>query len=297
MKEKKLSIQKRKKNKWNKPHEGHTKEHNSRNTNKRYRNWFFTLNNYKQEEIDHLLKLDIIKAYAFQEEIGLEGTPHLQGVLTLTDAKTFAYVKESINERAHWERCKNIWAARNYCSKFETRNGKQWTKGFAYQSKPSDPLKGKKLRSFQKKVIEIIEELPDDRTIHWFYDKQGNTGKTSLCKHLVLKYNALIVGGRHQDAYFGIIEAQKRKQPINIVVFDIPRSNAKHDFSTGEMKVNVSYTGIEGIKNGIFFSTKYESRSCVFNSPHVIIFSNYPPDRTQLSTDRWRVHEIKTLAS
>jgi len=30
----------------------------------------------------------------------------------------------------------------------------------------------------------------------------------------------------------------------------------------------------------------------VFNSPHVIIFSNFPPNKSRASADRWVVTEI-----
>lgn len=54
----------------------------------------------------------------------------------------------------------------------------------------------------------------------------------------------------------------------------------------------VSYEALEAIKDGIFFSTKYESGMVVFDSPHVVVFANFPPDRTQLSADRWRITNI-----
>lgn len=42
------------------------------------RNYCFTLNNYKEEDIEKLLKSDV-KYITFQKEVGDSGTPHLQG--------------------------------------------------------------------------------------------------------------------------------------------------------------------------------------------------------------------------
>jgi len=49
-------------------------------------NWCFTLNNYTDEEMEQIKNLapsGIIQYIAFGEEIGEEGTPHLQGYLRL----------------------------------------------------------------------------------------------------------------------------------------------------------------------------------------------------------------------
>jgi hypothetical protein len=54
----------------------------------------------------------------------------------------------------------------------------------------------------------------------------------------------------------------------------------------------VSYSSIECIKNGMITNTKYETGFKVFNPPHVVVFSNFPPDEEKLSADRWNIKEI-----
>ena len=51
----------------------------------------------------------------------------------------------------------------------------------------------------------------------------------------------------------------------------------------------MSYIAIEGIKDGCFFSAKYEAGMCVYNPPHVMVFANKAPELTMLSSDRWVV--------
>jgi hypothetical protein len=68
-----------------------------------------------------------------------------------------------------------------------------------------------------------------------------------------------------------------------ILIFDLQR--AKEDY--------IPYGTIEQLKNGIFFSGKYEASTHVINSPHVICFANYPPDKYKLSADRWNIIEIE----
>lgn len=73
-----------------------------------------------------------------------------------------------------------------------------------------------------------------------------------------------------------------KNSPPKIIVFDIERS--RENF--------VSYGGIEEVKNGLFFSPKYEGGMCIYNSPHIFVFANFPPDETQLSEDRWNIINI-----
>ena len=61
---------------------------------------------------------------------------------------------------------------------------------------------------------------------------------------------------------------------------------------TRDVEEYVSYQAIEAIKNGIFYNTKYESKMITYNSPHVIIFANFFPDITKLSSDRWVIREL-----
>ena len=39
--------------------------------------------------------------------------------------------------------------------------------------------------------------------------------------------------------------------------------------------------------------SKYESKPVIRNSPHVIVFANFEPDKSALSEDRWLILNIK----
>lgn len=132
------------------------------------------------------------------------------------------------------------------------------------------------LKYFQKDVIDIINQVPDSRKVHWFFDYQGNAGKTWLSTLLVCRYNAV----RFENAKSADIKHAYNGQPI--VVFDLSRSSVEH----------INYEVIEAIKNGIFFSSKYESKMKIYPTPHVIVFANISPDTTKLSFDRWDLHHI-----
>lgn len=102
-----------------------TIKNTARNTNKdsavRSRMWFLTHNNYTQEDIDTLTQVE--GDFIFQEEVGENGTPHLQGFIKFKNARTFLSMKK-INGKTHWEKAKNPEACKNYCQKLKTRVGK-----------------------------------------------------------------------------------------------------------------------------------------------------------------------------
>jgi len=133
--------------------------------------------------------------------------------------------------------------------------------------------------TWQQRVLDKIENPPEDRTIHWYWSDDGCTGKSTLAKHLVLKHDALMVGGKAADAKTAI--AGMRVKP-KIVIMDVPRC-VEH----------ISYTALEEIKNGLFFSSKYESQMVTFNKPHLFVFANIPPATDKLSQNRWGdVYEV-----
>ena len=47
------------------------------------------------------------------------------------------------------------------------------------------------LYDWEKEIIEIIKNEPDDRTIYWFWEPTGCTGKTTFAKYLYIKHGAI----------------------------------------------------------------------------------------------------------
>ncbi len=247
--------------------------------NLKSKHWFFTWNGYPEEGVETLLAMNRLIKWVIQEEDA--GTKHLQGLLTFTHEKSWKWMKDTIAP-VHWERCRNLQGAIRYCQKQKTRAGGQWICGYLISHDKInviDPLEGKVLFRYQKNVVKILKGPIHDRRIYWLWSEKGNIGKSALCKHLVLKLNAIVIGGTWKDAYYAIGKVLEKGKEPKIIIFDLPRSQQN----------KISYTGIEGIKNGLFFSPKYESTMVCFNIPHIIIFANVPPNQDQLSGDRWNI--------
>lgn len=239
--------------------------------------WCFTLNNYNNVEIDELITIcsKCSKYYIWGYEVGEEGTPHLQGYV---EFKTKHRPKEVIpNVRIHWEKCKgNRESNFSYCSK----GGDYFING-----KRQKPLKLiSKLRPWQADLMNILNNEADDRSILWYWDEIGNIGKSAFCKYLCAKHDALIVGGKIDNMKNAILKwnIDKGTWP-EIVIFDVPRTSIDY----------LNYAGMEEIKNGCFYSGKYEGGMVLMNSPHVLVFANEEPDISKMSKDRWVINEIE----
>lgn len=252
-------------------------------TNKRtiqYKHFCFTFNNYENGDINILIKLfnEICYMYAFQEETGKNGTPHLQGVISLHHRAR--YNEFGLNKKIHWEKVKDLTASYIYCTKIETRTGKVYTKNYDIPI----PLKIINKNSFYKwqhDIINIIVEEPNDRTVNWFWSLEGGIGKSSFVKYLIVNHNAIVANsGKYADICNLIYKTDMNKS--NLVIFDLPRNNGN----------KISYSVLESIKNGVIVNTKYETGSKVFNPPHILVFSNVPPDIDKLSSDRWHIVQL-----
>lgn len=224
--------------------------------------WCFTLNNYDSSNISKIIdicnnnKID----YIFGEEIGEQGTPHLQGFIRYkTKARPFNTFD---NDKIHWEKTKSNFDNNiAYCIKQD----KYYTNmKFAKPVKILEPL------PIFNKIIEIIDTEPDDRTIYWFWGKQG-IGKTQFLKWLYIKKNAMIIEGASKNMKHAIIVY---KQENNGALPELLISNLPFECDMN----NISYTGYEQVKDMFFSSGKYEGGMVCGNNPHLIILANNPPN-------------------
>jgi hypothetical protein len=134
------------------------------------------------------------------------------------------------------------------------------------------------LRWWQRNAVNLIEQYDDKRTVWWFFDTIGNTGKTYLGEWFVNQNGIKLETGRSKDIAMAI-------QDPDFIVFDFARQTVGH----------INYSIIENIKNGRVWSSKYHSTSKVLEKiPTVICFANRMPNTgpNTLSQDRWRIFEI-----
>jgi len=83
------------------------------------RQWVFTVNNPTPLEVEVLKATNNLCKYMIVgHEVGENGTPHLQGYVTMKNAYRFTSIKQLMDDRAHVEPAKgNIEQNFKYCSK------------------------------------------------------------------------------------------------------------------------------------------------------------------------------------
>lgn len=127
---------------------------------------------------------------------------------------------------------------------------------------------------WQENLIEaFMKPCEDKRTIHWFWDQKGGSGKTTLAQWLHDHLGAfLCTNAKSADIAYAWDD-----HPI--AVFDFARCTQD----------GINWGVIENLKNGFIFSPKYQSTAKRFPSPHVICFANFPPTEGKMSADRWNI--------
>lgn len=295
------------------------------------RNWCFTINNFSDiyEPFDFVPD---DSACIWQHEIGeKEGTPHLQGYIEFAKVQSLSSVKK-LHSTAHWETRKGTQEQNiKYCADPDkpTFVDGPWCYGTLKEQGARNDLaalrqmmvdgsdikevkdanfdlycrakhaldseynlirneraKQSRLASYdsvewrpwQAEVVELVQTDPDPRKVHWYYEQTGNAGKSYLANYLICKYDAfLCTGGKVSDIQYAY-------QGERIIILDLSRTKAEH--------MDHLYEMIERWKDGSFLSTKYESQMKHFAVPHILAFSNFKPDLTKLSLDRWDVNKI-----
>lgn len=246
-----------------------------------------------------------VSAYAFQLEISpTTQRPHWQGWCRHTGAKTFSQWKKLL-PGAHIEQQKSRYSSKasDYCAKEETRARPAELVALGMDPAMIGPhlrnviISGPKIISelndgnmypWQHDMLSMYNAPVDPRKIIWVWETEGNTGKSALARHMAIGGHTLVVAGQAADVKAGVAawhkpEKGKVVQDLNLLIWDIPRCNNGH----------MSYQALEELKNGCFYSPKYESGMVVTKKPHVWVFSNQAPELEKLSKDRWELYMIK----
>lgn len=231
--------------------------------------------------------------YIIGKEVGEGGTPHLQGYVRFKNQVKFSTVRNMVNG-GHFEMAKGSDDDNyTYCSKdndFVTNMEPPRKKLTADDMIAEVKAKYTEVqwRDWQTDLLSIIEsekEETDERSIHWVWETTGSVGKTYLCRYLACEPDTIICSGKASDVFNQILTMiEKVGMKPALIVADIPRYAANY----------VSYQALEKCKDACVFSGKYEGGKCVWTPcPIVVCFSNSPPDRSQMSADRWNVYQIK----
>lgn len=256
--------------------------------------WCFTLNNYTEEEISAIVPL--FKEYCdcafFSHEVGESGTPHLQGYVEFIVQRRPMSVIDCTT-RIHW--------GDKYgkpCTRSATRE-----KNLLYCTKDGDlifswglpkPLKTlgiDEMHLYQIGLLEILKVEPNDRDIIWMYGGK-NIGKTAILRYICIKLEGYI------------LPVSKRHALSQVMKIEVGRSDYKEDpiycmnltADESHYQKHEMFSILEAVKDRIF-SANFGTESngmCIFNSRHIIVMANEPPDfsKTEIDQDRFEIYQI-----
>ncbi|VDI54859.1 Hypothetical predicted protein [Mytilus galloprovincialis] len=131
------------------------------------------------------------------------------------------------------------------------------------------------LYDWQIEVLQMLDDQ-DDRKVLWIYDAVGGEGKTFLAKYIQLYRDCICLESGKKTDLAHCFTNEK------YVLFDYTRS----------MVETINYSIVENFKNGFLFSGKYDSKVKKFDPCKVCCFSNFCPDKSKLSEDRWQLYAL-----
>lgn len=129
---------------------------------------------------------------------------------------------------------------------------------------------------WQQGVIDRLDDEPNDRSVEFYVDSNGGSGKSWLIRYLLstrIDVQVLSSGSRN-DLAFAVDETKR------VFLFDIARGGMEF----------LPYGLLEKLKDRYVFSPKYESQLKILkHKPHVFVFCNEHPDMTKMTADRYIV--------
>lgn len=238
--------------------------------------------------------------WVFQlEKAPTTGSYHLQGRMRLKKKSRLTAIvklfKTTLLSGTHYSKTSATNIKNDfYVTKLETRCDGPW---FRHPERVSGDIKTSidklyqishinddTLYPWQKKMYQIMG-VKDPRTIHCLIDLSGNSGKSVFTSYsAVLKTGCIAVPPL--DSYKDICQflcsfiEQRGIDCAERLIIDFPRSlrqDSLYQFMSG----------IEQIKNGCVYDTRYKARQVVFPSPQILLFMNTIPEPTYVSLDRW----------
>lgn len=297
------------------------------------KNWSFTLNNFNEEEILLLrnsASLPIVRYLVFQQEIGEEGTPHIQGYISLNTRQRLNQLKKLVGNRAHLEVARGTPVQnRTYCTKTESavpetveefgsipteERGKRSDISALADTIKSGVFDLKRLRDehpeamgkYPRLVRELIQDhqpaphVPFHDLRVWQSDLLTTLGEAPNDREIIFVVDKVGNQGKtwfakrycidHPDAQY--MEPAKKADMAYALRTDIRVLFVNLSRTNDSKTQEYLYSFLESVKDGMVFSPKYESMMKMLNPPHIVVMTNTDPDYGLLSEDRFVIIDL-----
>lgn len=220
--------------------------------------------------IKEFIKMHDVHKWIYAKETGQGGYEHWQ--IRFYTSASFDELKGAFPE-AHIEQSTE-W------SDYERKEA-----NFVCSEDTSDILRCRygKLRENQRKILREIKQQ-SDRGICTVFDPSGCSGKSFLCRWLYERNIGFYVPPtvRNTQGIIQYVASGYRGQ--RIIVIDIPRSSRW---------TNELFEGIEAIKDGLVYDTRYSAKMRDIWGVKILVMTNSMPKLNKLSKDRWTILDAK----
>lgn len=240
---------------------------------------------FNHEHIIRILKTLGCTEYSFQLEKGEKtGKLHFQGAFKLENKRRPKELAKSLNLKMYGV---EIYSAfdyeqlKQYSIKEKTRVAGPWMDPVIYIGQDLNEVRNNPY-PWQEELNAIFRQAPDERKVYWIFDPIGNTGKSRYAKFLGYYFG---FGLLSFDDLRDILFAASIQKSSGYLI-DMTRARPQN------VDMGKLYSLIETIKNGYYFSPKYNSKSVMTLTPHVVVFANRLPSYSELSRDRWVTYRI-----
>lgn len=228
------------------------------------------------------------KKWVFQLEKGDTGYVHFQGRFSLMKKRRKS---ELVHILQQVEELKTTWLSPEvttndtdfYETKEDTRIEGPW------RDVDKERYIPRQCREIMDKLRPWQKQIQDDcgkwnvRKINLIYDPVGNIGKSTFVG--LLGSQGLAQQLPVINDYRDLLAICCDMPTANMYLIDMPRAIKKD-------KLGGLYSGIESIKSGFAFDTRYRYREKYFDSPNIWVFTNILPAMECLSTDRWIIWQV-----
>lgn len=303
------------------------------------KHWVFTLNNYTHDEQARIVSgaplpddpngdQSTFSYLVIGREVGRNGTPHLQGFLSLRTKLRLRAVKALPGlGRAHLEISRGTVAqAATYCKK----DG-----DFDEYGTPTNSQGKRSEWEALREHIKAQDTPPTLRDLGEVFPSLVGRYPTNVLRFVdMYGVKPVLVDGPLRQWQLHLnqrVDGEPDDREINFIVDENGKSGkswlTRYWFSTRDDMQRLSigkrddlafaidpskklfvfdiprgsmeflqYSVLEQLKDQMIFSPKYESRSKVLpHKVHVVVFSNEAPDLTKMTADRYRVTHIRQV--
>ena len=146
---------------------------------------------------------------------------------------------------------------------------------------PQPAIREGEPREWQQILHDELEGEANDRSIIFYVDPEGATGKSWFQGWYISKYpekSQVLSLGKRDDLAHSIDPTKK------IFFFNIPRDGMQF----------FQYTILEQLKDRMIYSPKYNSKMKFLHSvPHVVVFCNEAPNMHKMTDDRYDIRSTE----